>query len=62
MTPSAQVLLTVSETAAVMRVSKVAVYRLVYSGQLPIIRVRRWFRIPGQAVNDYRASTEAGNV
>ncbi|KAB8185370.1 helix-turn-helix domain-containing protein [Microbispora catharanthi] len=61
-TPSAQVLLTVSETAAAMRVSKATIYRLVYSGQLPVIRVRRWFRIPGQAVNDYQAAAEAGNA
>jgi excisionase family DNA binding protein len=45
--------LTVAETAAVMRVSKMTVYRLVDSGELPAIRVGRSFRIPEQAVLDH---------
>lgn len=47
------VFLTVAETAAVMRVAKMTVYRLVHSGHLPAIRVGRSFRIPEQAVHDY---------
>jgi excisionase family DNA binding protein len=45
--------LTVAEVAAVMRVSKMTVYRLVHSGELPAVRVGRSFRVPEQAVNDY---------
>ena len=42
--------LTVAEVAAVMRVSKMTVYRLVHSGELPAIRFGRSFRIPETAV------------
>ncbi|WP_281258444.1 helix-turn-helix domain-containing protein [Actinomadura mexicana] len=45
--------LTVAEVAAIMRVSKMTVYRLTHSGELPAIRVGRSFRIPEQAVYDY---------
>ncbi len=45
--------LTVAEVAAVMRVSKMTVYRLVHAGELPAIRVGRSFRVPAQAVHDY---------
>jgi excisionase family DNA binding protein len=52
----------VAEVAAVMRVSKMTVYRLVHSGELPAIRVGRSFRVPEQAVHDYLrdAFIEAG--
>lgn len=36
-----------------MRVSKMTVYRLVHSGELPAVRVGRSFRVPEQAVQDY---------
>jgi excisionase family DNA binding protein len=45
--------LTVTEVAAIMRVSKMTVYRLVHSGELPAIRVGRSFRVPEKAVHDY---------
>ena len=45
--------LTVAEVAAAMRVSKMTVYRLVHSGELPAVRVGRSFRVPEQAVHDY---------
>ena len=35
--------LTVAEVATVMRVSKMTVYRLVHSGELPAVRVGRSF-------------------
>lgn len=47
------VFLTVAEVASVMRVSKMTVYRLVHSGELPAIRVGRSFRVPEQAVHEY---------
>jgi excisionase family DNA binding protein len=45
--------LTVAEVAAKMRVSKMTVYRLVHSGEMPAVRVGRSFRVPEQAVADY---------
>ncbi|CAB4866520.1 unannotated protein [freshwater metagenome] len=45
--------LTVAEVAAVMRVSKMTVYRLVHGGELPAVRVGRSFRVPEQAVHTY---------
>ncbi|GAA2358959.1 hypothetical protein GCM10010246_56080 [Streptomyces cuspidosporus] len=45
--------LTVAETASMLRVSKMTVYRLVHSGHLPAIRVGRSFRVPQQAVHEY---------
>lgn len=45
--------LTVAEVAAVMRVSKMTVYRLVHSGELASVRVGRSFRVPERAVHDY---------
>lgn len=47
------VFLTVREVAAIMRVSKMTVYRLVHSGHLDAIRVGRSFRVPAQAVREY---------
>ena len=54
--------LTVAEVAAVMRVSKMTVYRMVHSAELPAIRVGRSFRVPEKAVHDYLRSAfiEAG--
>lgn len=54
--------LTVAEVAAVMRVSKMTVYRLVHAGDLASVRVGRSFRVPERAVHDYLrgAFTEAG--
>ena len=45
--------LTVAEVAAMMRVSKMTVYRLVHNGDLPAVRVGRSFRVPEDAVHDY---------
>lgn len=52
--------LTVAEVAAVMRVSKMTVYRLVHAGHLPAIRVGRSFRVPEQAVHDYLKESFVG--
>ncbi len=54
--------LTVAEVAEVMRVSRMTVYRLVHSGELPAVRVGRSFRVPERAVHDYLRSafTDAG--
>ena len=42
--------LTVAEVADMMRVSKMTVYRLVHSGELPAIRFGRSFRVPESAI------------
>jgi excisionase family DNA binding protein len=44
---------TVAEVASLMRVSKMTVYRLVHSGELPAVRVGRALRVPETAVHDY---------
>lgn len=49
--------LTVAEVADVMRVSKMTVYRLVHSGDLPAVRFGRSFRVPEKAVHDYLDSS-----
>ncbi|GGF45348.1 hypothetical protein GCM10011519_19050 [Marmoricola endophyticus] len=45
--------LTVAEVASVMRVSKMTVYRLLHSGELPAVRVGRSFRVSESDVNEY---------
>ncbi|MDC4233527.1 helix-turn-helix domain-containing protein [Actinomyces sp. B33] len=47
---SAPRFMTVSEVADIMRVSKMTVYRLIHSGQMPAIRVGKSFRVPQAAV------------
>ena len=45
--------LTVAEVAEVMRVSKMTVYRLVHSGEMPAVSFGRSFRVPETAVEQY---------
>lgn len=54
--------LTVAEVADRMRVSKMTVYRLVHSGELPAVRFGRSFRVQRNAVEDLirAARYEAG--
>ena len=55
--------LTVMEVASLMRVSKMTVYRLLHSGELPGLRVGRSFRVPADALETYLRSavtTETG--
>lgn len=54
--------MTVAEVAAVMRVSKMTVYRLVHSGELPAVRVGRSFRVPEQAVDEYLRGSYHGTA
>ena len=49
--------LTVAEVADIMRVSKMTVYRLVHSGELPAVRVSRSFRVHETAVSEYLESS-----
>jgi excisionase family DNA binding protein len=54
--------LTIAEVAAMMRVSKMTVYRLVHNGELPAVRVGRSFRVTEQDANEYlqRSYFDAG--
>ena len=55
--------LTVAEIAQRMRVSKMTVYRLVHSGELPAVRFGRSFRVQEAAVEELiRASYEAARA
>ena len=45
--------LTVAEVAAVMRVSKMTVYRMIHAGELPAVRTGRTFRVPAKSVREY---------
>lgn len=47
--------LTVAEVADLMRVSRMTVYRMVHSGEIPAVRVGRSFRVPQNAVEDMLA-------
>lgn len=55
-------LLTVAEVAAMMRVSRMTVYRLVHDGAIASVKVGRSYRVPEAAAHDYldKAYTEAG--
>ena len=57
--PSRTRFLTVLEVADVMRVSKMTVYRLLHSGELPGVRVGRSFRVPQDALDHYLATSPA---
>ncbi len=49
--------LTVAEVASIMRVSKMTVYRLLHSGELPAVRVGRSFRVREHDVEVYLAKS-----
>lgn len=50
---SAVKFLTVAEVAALMRVSKMSVYRMIHAGELEAVRFGRNFRVPEHAVDSY---------
>ncbi|MDT9594793.1 helix-turn-helix domain-containing protein [Nocardioides zeae] len=54
--------LTVAEVAAMMRVSKMTVYRMVHNGELAAVRVGRSFRVDEKDVDAYlrRSFYDAG--
>ena len=55
--PGRQRYLTVLEVAEIMRVSKMTVYRLLHSGEMPGVRVGRSFRVPADALEHYLATS-----
>jgi excisionase family DNA binding protein len=50
---SEEPLLTIAEVAAVLRVSKMTIYRLVHTGELPAIRIGRSFRVRTSTLRTY---------
>ncbi len=50
-------LLTVAEVAAMMRVSKMSVYRLIHAGEIEAVRFGRTFRVPQAAAEEYLRSS-----
>lgn len=54
--------LTVAEVASIMRVSKMTVYRMVHSGELPAVRVGRSFRVPEDEVQKYLRESYMGTA
>lgn len=54
--------MTVAEVADVMRVSKMTVYRLVHSGELPAVQFGRSYRVPESAVQHYLGQAMMQNV
>ena len=52
---SAPRFMTVTEVADIMRVSKMTVYRLIHSGEMPAIRVGKSFRVPEAAAQMIQA-------
>ena len=54
--------MTVAEVADVMRVSKMTVYRLVHSGELPAVQFGRSYRVPESGVQHYLGQAMTQNV
>ena len=50
--------LTVAEVAAILRLSKMSVYRLIHSGQLEAVQFGRSFRVTEKALNTYLEQEE----
>ena len=50
---------TVAEVAELTRVSRMTVYRMVHSGDLPAVRVGSSYRVPKSAVDELLGSFEA---
>lgn len=48
-----ETLLTISEVANVLRVSKMTIYRLVHDGQLQSMRIGKSLRVPMSALDAY---------
>lgn len=53
---------TVNEVADLLRVSRMTVYRMIKTGEMPAIRVGRSYRLRSEDVDDYLTEryTEAG--
>ncbi len=49
--------MTVAEVAELARVSRMTVYRMVHSGDLPAVRVGNSYRVPTDAVDELLSKT-----
>ncbi len=56
-----QLLLTVPETAKLLRISRNLAYELVARGELPAVRLGRVIRIPRGALNDWVKASANGH-
>jgi excisionase family DNA binding protein len=57
--PAGEVLMTVAEVAATLRVSKMTVYRMIHSRQIEVLRIGRSMRLTRSEVKRYlRAGAE----
>ncbi|WP_054952544.1 helix-turn-helix domain-containing protein [Flaviflexus massiliensis] len=54
---SAPQFMTVAEVAELARVSRMTVYRMVHSGELPAVRVGNSYRVPTDAVDELLSKT-----
>lgn len=54
--------LSVADISEDLGVSKMTVYRLIQSGELPAIRVRRSFRVEGAVYDAYRQRSAVASV
>ncbi len=55
-------LLTVTEVAHTLRVSKMTVYRLVHDVTLPAMRIDNSYRVPAAALRDYLNPSKAATA
>jgi excisionase family DNA binding protein len=53
-------MLTIAEVADLVRVSKLAIYRLVENGELPVQRMGRSLRVPGSGLRAYLETVRRG--
>ncbi|MFP7696274.1 helix-turn-helix domain-containing protein [Trueperella sp. LYQ143] len=56
--PSAPRFFTVAEVAELTRVSRMTVYRMVHSGELPAVRISNSYRVPRSAVEQLLAQAD----
>jgi excisionase family DNA binding protein len=59
---SGKELLTVAEVSALLRVSKMTIYRMVHSDEITHVRVGRSFRIPADAVRRILGTRNAAHL
>lgn len=54
--------MTVTEVADMMRVSRMTVYRMIHSGELPAVRFGRSYRVPQEVVQGIITGTDTGSA
>ena len=57
-----QLLLTVPETAKLLRISRNLAYELVARGELPAVRLGRVIRVPRGALDDWVKASASGPI